>query len=998
MKLVTLLKYYCKNPYYILVFSLLLSFHVNAQKLILKNYKVKNGLPSNEVYCVFQDSKGFIWFGTDDGVSRFDGYIFKNYTTEDGLADNVVFGIIEDKHGRIWFRSLSGKLCYIKNDAIYKIGANELISRNTKNAIMSTLYIDKGDTLWCGLKLGDGYFKISPPYTKNNFRKLQTKDGIYIMEIDSENFISGSQFSKKRQIWNTISFYKKHNFQKQIIVPNLNATDIFYHYIPNNNFLIADMEKVFSLRNDTVHPLLSKERVFNRRPILLKETKKYTWLGLLNKGILRCDEKNKLLWNKPEQILDGYSVTDVMIDKEGGTWFSTLENGVYYSSPAHFVSYQDYAEPSTYMSYTIKKIDENHVLMSNKLNEVDIISSDSIIRNVSVTSNKFTQLLKDPGVSSVFINTGNILKSENFAGYLWMKEERQLKKIVDSLNKYSLVFFHANDSITKRNYLFTRHWVCTIDKSAKHTKLFMWLPSRVLSLYQDKKGVIWLGCLDGLWSFEKNKFIYHGNENDLLTNTIEDIKQGADGTSYYATRGNGIIISKDGRYSKITTADGLNSNNCKCLYIDEANTIWVGYKNGICKIRKGTNDWQVFNFNLNENEFDYEVFHIEKIKNKLLLFTNKGLLSYEFDGAETEFPPIVYITKFSINEISHLKDSARVFNYDENFVGLAYIGLSYQSMGKLTYTYNLEGLDTAWHSTQSTSIQYPFLPPGDYTFHIKAISSNGVDSDCEASMNFIIKKPFWQTLWFITTSLMTLIGIIYLLFYYRLKEIKRKEVEKTLFNKQLADLEMKALRSQMNPHFIFNAINSIQNYIVKKDSRSAQDYLAKFARLIRNVLENSKQETISLNNEIETLKLYIELEQLRAPGKFTFHIVVQPGLQLDELAIPPLILQPYVENAILHGLMPLATNNGQLTISIEKKENRLVCIIDDNGLGRKKAGELNQKKQLLHRSIGLSVTEERIKVINKLHNTESGITIEDKINSKGEALGTKVVILINLDK
>ncbi|HXD92002.1 MAG TPA: histidine kinase [Bacteroidia bacterium] len=987
-----------KNFCYILTISFFLSFfQINAQNLLLKNFKIQDGLPSMEVYCVFQDSKGFIWFGTDGGVSRFDGYSFKNYTSGDGLADNVVFEIKEDRHNRIWFRSLSGKLCYLHNDSIYKIAANELISKNIGNYVMSSFYIDSGDTLWCGLKIGCGYFKISPPYTEKNFNKISLKEGIYIIEIEKENFITCSVYEKGHPVWNSFFLYNKFRFKKQTAIPNLNATYVHAKKLAGDDYLIADDEKLFLTKKDNAVTLLDKQQTFNAETIFLKNTKNYTWLGLKKKGVLKFLVKENGLLQNNQQILNGYTVTDVMEDNEGGSWFTTIENGVYYSSPAHFLSYQDYNEFYTYTNYNMGMIGKDHVFISSKLDTVDVVSNDNILKNVNVLDKRFTEILEKTDTPSVFISTRDMVKQDRAEIYLWTKDEHHIQKMRDSLNKVSITFFYAYDKYIKKSYFFTRHWVFTYSKGDKYYRCALLLPSRVLSLYQDKNGVIWLGCLNGLWSFEKEKFIYHGNENEFFKNGIEDMKESAEGTFFYATRGDGLIIRKNGKYSKITAADGLSSNNCKCLLIDKDGTIWVGLKNGMCRLRNEKNNWQIFNFNFLGNEFNYEVFRIERIKNKLWLFTNKGLLSYETKASEAEISPCIYLNGFSVNEVSHFKNTTHTFSYNENFIKFSYTGLSFQSLGKISYRYKLDGLDTNWHTTQSTTLQYPFLPPGNYTFYVKAISFNGTESKQTATIHFVINKPFWKTVWFIVFCIIIMIIGLYLLFYFRLKEIKRKEAEKTLFNKQLAGLEMKALRSQMNPHFIFNAINSIQNYIVKKDSRTAQDYLAKFARLIRNVLENSKQESISLNSEIETLKLYIELEQLRVPNKFKFELIVKSDLQLDGIEIPPLILQPYVENAILHGLTPLEENKGCLTITLEKKANKLICIIDDNGIGRNKAAKLKQKKHLFHRSMGLSVTEDRIKAINKMHKTESSIIVEDKIGAEGKAEGTRVIITINLD-
>jgi hypothetical protein len=1011
-KMVKQVIYWHKKLYgFVFIFLPCFSFEASAQQLILKNYKIKDGLPSTEVYCAFQDSKGYIWFGSDGGVSKFDGYSFKNYTTEDGLADNVVFEVSEDKRGRIWFRSLSGKLCYMEEDTIRRVDANELIQQHMKSSVMMSFYVDSGDTIWCGLRIGYGFFKIAPPYTSKDLQYIHTLFGPYFVDIENGKFISGITSLGKGQSAPTITFYKKQNFIKQVGIGDLEMTHIYYKRLAKDTLLIADKEKLYVFTDNKVYPIVNKEQLFNAETIGLKDAGDYVWLGILGHGVFRCTKSDELLWKKTEQILDGHSVSYVMVDKEGGTWFTTLEKGVYYSAPTHFTAYQNYNEFFTYQNYGIGKIGDNLFFTSNKINAITIISSEGIKKNLNIDDPYLTRFFERNHVRSTLILTGNVFKKDSSATYLWMDEDPMFKKIVALWVKKDRVLkkitsqhfnlaihLYANDSIAKIHYLIDRYRISRLTKDSKELEELISLPSRTFSCYLDKKGVLWLGCLNGLWSYEKDKLSYHGNENALLKSPIEDIKEGTDGSCYYATRGNGILVCKDGKYAKITTANGLNSNNCKCLYIDGNNTIWVGSKNGICKVTKGNDGWRAIKLNLTDNEFSYEVFRIEKTKNTLWLSTNKGLLSYELPTSRTESAPDVYLTQFSVGDVLHIKDSMRVFKYNENLIKLSFVGLSFQSLGKLYYAYKLDGLDTAWHTTQSTYLQYPFLPPGEYTFRVKAVSFGGTESKNQASIRFTIHKPFWKTAWFISANLILVIVALYLLFYFRLKQIKRKEEVKTIFNKKLAQLEMKALRSQMNPHFIFNAINSIQNYIVKNDRRTAQDYLAKFARLIRNVLENSKQENISLYAELETLKLYIELEQLRAPGKFTFYLVIQAGLELDSLEVPPLILQPNVENAILHGLMPLMEGQGELTISLEKQQNILTCIIEDNGIGRKKAAELKQKKQLFHNSMGFSVTEDRIKMLNELHKAESSITIEDKINAEGKAKGTRVIIIINVDK
>jgi hypothetical protein len=374
-------------------------------------------------------------------------------------------------------------------------------------------------------------------------------------------------------------------------------------------------------------------------------------------------------------------------------------------------------------------------------------------------------------------------------------------------------------------------------------------------------------------------------------------------------------------------------------------------------------------------------------------------VSYELSARkEVSAWPRVYLRQFSINDREHLKDSVREFRYTENYVRIGFVGLSFLQFGKVNYSYKLAGLDTSWHLSRNTFIQYPFLPPGSYRFLIKTVRFDGRESPEACLVSFRIHKPLWLRTWFLLTAGGLFLLTVYGVFVFKLRSVRAKEKQKTEFNNKLVTLEMRALRAQMNPHFIFNAINSIQNHIIRNDKVTAQDYLAKFARLIRNVLENSKAESIPLNQELETLTLYMELEQIRAPGKFRFKIDTDPHIKSYNTLLPPLLLQPFVENSILHGLLPKKGNEGLIQIHVREQDGLMTIIIEDNGIGRKRAGEIKAGKALTHRSLGLSVTEERISILNRMSEGRTGIRIEDLSDEAGNAFGTRIILSFPLLK
>lgn len=325
------------------------------------------------------------------------------------------------------------------------------------------------------------------------------------------------------------------------------------------------------------------------------------------------------------------------------------------------------------------------------------------------------------------------------------------------------------------------------------------------------------------------------------------------------------------------------------------------------------------------------------VHDSLLLFaTNKGLGQIHIKQAFNEGVTIpVYIENLTINSVKCNYDSSLTLDYNQNFIQITYKGINVKSEGKILYKYRLEGLDSSWTYSNNTFVQFTTLPPGNYRFVVYALNSDGQISSNPAIIKFGINPPFYKTWWFNLGLVILIFSLTYLFYKQRIKSIQQQEKEKAEFSRKISESELKALRAQMNPHFMFNAINSIQNFVLKNDSKSAQKYLTKFARLIRSVLENSKYELVWLNKEVEALELYVELEALRSSFSFDYEIVLEDSLSAENLFIPPMIIQPYIENAILHGITPLSDRKGLLTIKFSKEGSVLKCIIDDNGIGRK---------------------------------------------------------------
>jgi hypothetical protein len=375
--------------------------------------------------------------------------------------------------------------------------------------------------------------------------------------------------------------------------------------------------------------------------------------------------------------------------------------------------------------------------------------------------------------------------------------------------------------------------------------------------------------------------------------------------------------------------------------------------------------------------------------------TVNGLVHYY----PSKYKPNLYESKINIREIRlFYRDTLLAPNsslaYYNNNISFRYVGICLTNPAKVFYQYKLEGFDKTWSPVTTEDLAaYSNLPPGNYVFKIKASNNEGIWNAQPYSFSFRIERPFWKTWWFWTLSILFIAAVITILFFLRVRAIKQKERVIMKRNVEMAEMEMKALRSQMNPHFIFNSLNAIQHFILKSDAPSASKYLNKFAKLIRMILNNSEKSTVSVREEVDALKLYLELEQLRFENKFDYTVEIDRDLDADYFEIPAMLLQPYVENAVLHGLNP-KEGKGLLEVRIKSDNNYIVCSVIDNGIGRQKSELLKRDRLQKHESLGTKITNTRLELLNRIHNSEMNVVVKDLYSNDGTAAGTRVDVYV----
>jgi hypothetical protein len=328
----------------------------------------------------------------------------------------------------------------------------------------------------------------------------------------------------------------------------------------------------------------------------------------------------------------------------------------------------------------------------------------------------------------------------------------------------------------------------------------------------------------------------------------------------------------------------------------------------------------------------------------------------------------------------------------QSLVDIEFQSLAYPTDYQMEYSYRIAGMHAGWISIgQNKLVTLPFLAPGDYTFEVKA--GTPLSKSPVKMLEIHVGTPFYQQGWFVVT-MGILIGLgIYAFVLWRIRRIRHQESAQTEVNKKIAELELKALRSQMNPHFMFNSLNSIKNYILHAKPELAAEYLSNFSHLIRMILQNSREKSISLQEELETLLLYIDLEKLRFEEEFDFSCSVSEGLNLDHVRIPPMLLQPYVENAIWHGLMH-KKEPGHLQLSFTKEGPMVACTIEDDGVGRDSATQMKSLSAVRYKSMGMGITQDRIEIMNKMDALGIATEVIDKYDDAGNPSGTRVIVRI----
>ena len=522
-------------------------------------------------------------------------------------------------------------------------------------------------------------------------------------------------------------------------------------------------------------------------------------------------------------------------------------------------------------------------------------------------------------------------------------------------------------------------------------------------IVEDNKNNWWIAQTGGLYFYNKQK-------DELLKIALSDVQKNiqtqviaSDSSgNIYAGGTNGLYIISSLDYSVkkvLRKSDGLTSNNIVGLLCDKQGDMWILGNIGVSRYRHQTQKLESFDVRDGIVQSNHTLCNFFLAADGEVFFTSADGFNYFYPNklSSVKHPLKVMITAIELTDTTvTLPEKSHFFlNHDQKNISFSFFAVDYQFGPTIQYRYLLTGFDKEYiYAGKQRTARYTNLPAGDYAFMVEA-TLNGYDwFKLKDNLLVTVAKAFWKNWWFIAGCILLFFSILLIIFSSRIRKIKKDEALKRDFENQLAQVRMNLLRTQMNPHFLFNSLNSINSFILKNDRQNASGYLTKFSRLMRLILDNSRNEWVTLESEMKAIELYVQLESLRFNHAFTYTIYVSEKMDAGNIILPPMLIQPYIENAIWHGLMYRKEPGGMLTIEVNELDEVIEVIVRDNGVGRTASEAMKSKSALQQKSYGMKITSERMRIVNVAYQINAHAAINDRLDVVGDVAGTEVVLTL----
>lgn len=957
----------------IVIIGFFASFLMQAQKPVSIHFSENEGLPEKEIYKVVEAKDGVLWLATHSGVYSYDGNEFTLYRHPDQRGPSA-FGIKFDDKGRLWYATMNSQLYYVENGKVHffkdlkkKVGSKVLECEIVND---STLFVNAYNGFY---NIDINTRKVSKINIENleeyhsSIHNFKGKD--YIFSGDALNELIGDSL--------------KPLFGLDKETPRLRLTTLFstdkHLYV---RFLIDNKNTFYKVDASGIKPFSAFNAIDRVSINYLKQMGPSFWFFTANGAYQYSMKGNEMVLEN--HYLKEKNVTDLILDRNGNYIFSTINNGLYIlPNPSVEVLRNETFKDGVISSFVaINDSLANYISNHNELHSLNLKGKKNEGRKIDR-----------------FLNQTLYYDSLKEEGLLFNNSELELYDPIN-LKISKKVFEEAPKNITRLNdstYIST-HYNRTkiIGNNLEYKKIFH---GRSKELASTKSGHLYITTPEGVkWASNAENDLERTTQNGkgFYSNGIVNQK---DTDMVWVSRPNwGIYLVESGKIIKsIYMSNGLLDKTVTAMDSNEEE-LWIATNKGIQRYDYETESFT--NFGMRDGIIQPRILKLQVTNGYVWYQTVTGIYRFPINKKKKPiFVPEVHFSRIKIaNKPQDLKDYYRI-DYNANTLDIGFMVNGFKSLEQYQFEYSIEGLNPEWISLEKGkhNVNFNSLPSGKYTFKVRAKDAfEGIYTN-PIHFKVNVALPFWKRWWF--SLLVAIIAITGMLTFFKIKgkrkeELRKKEFKQVEVERQLVALKLENLRSQMNPHFIFNALNSIQEYIMLNQKKMASDYLGKFADLMRTYLNHSKKGNITLQEEIDCIRMYLELEKLRFEDKMDYAVNISGVLSPNEISIPTMLVQPYIENALKHGLLHRKTNRRlQIDFLVSDVTKTIRCVIVDNGIGRDKAKEYKARSRKQHKPFATRATEDRLNLINYGKEKRAGVTITDLFEGE-EPSGTQVDIII----
>lgn len=983
-----------------------------------QTYTLKDGLSSEYCRSMYRAKTGFLWISSDKGLNRFDGNSFYTFRhrPEDvhSIANNSCNGILEDRKGRLWINTDDGISLFDRKKQTFQNFYPDTSVLPVEGLSYTDMAEDQKGNIWIG-----GYYDVlifnpkTSLFEKSGWYDFALRSGI-IKEEKRNSITQSIQKKSDTELWlmTVYGLFSVHTPTKTYTYhPNHLIEDYFafvLHHIDQNGVLwIGTYDQCF----------------YSYDPKTLLWT--HFTCPPRQKGVsdvisdIQGYDENILMMTRSDDIFLFYTQTgewkpfvwnDKIPDLSTNFYFQTLLSGddIYITGSG--------SQPFIHLSRKKPLIKKTKIpLPANTANNHSYVTGEGKILTGDWDKNRI--FVCDEGACEVlttktgnadlgnlqlyyYSKSGDHYFSTSKNVYQWNTSDFTVQLLSENTRDPQTEFRNFTEDARGNIYIRERQKGIFYLKKGKSSLEYFECDIRsgnYSALYYDKTtDKLWLASeKNGLYIVDPETRKFKNYPITHLARTkkgfIYDISGDDQGNVFLLIANRGLLHlnSRDMIPKLYTTLDGLQSDAVKYGCTNQ-NMYWFTSESGLMAF-----DYKQKRFYSFENEpdnklFSYRIFPDREGNITQNLYPEQIITFDKNTFFNQKFTSKIYLKEAKLSGKIIPSDSLFFVPYDQNNFVFLFGNIGPSGLNHLEYQYRING--QSWQSLENSTIGLYNLGPGSYLIQV----AHKYDLKNMFTLKVRVIPPWWKTTWFYTFLVISFLVMIYGLYKKRISSVRKEEAEKNQLKQQIAEIEMTALRAQMNPHFIFNCLNSINRFILVHDTEAASAYLTKFSRLIRLILDGSREDFVTLDKEIEALRLYIEMESMRFSDSFEWKIVIDPNVRMENVLLPPLLLQPYVENAIWHGLMQAPpAEPKKLTIHIHQSEEKLIIEISDNGIGRKKALEIKSKDGNKHKSYGITLTEERLKLMGKIKGITTEVLIEDLVDFQQKASGTKVILYIH---